>query len=302
MDGFQHLPSQQQQRCWVYTGASGSTAFQTWNKPPGVSFVHIVCVGAGGGGGGGYGYYIAGAGNIFGAAGGAHGTMTTTFLPAYNVPDTLYILPGSGGRGGGGGRSGSLAAAASAAGTAGGSSYVSYYPNTGAGYTLAVATGGGGGPQAQTGNGGSIGGAVAVSTNYPTSQIGLRNSVNQTTILQSAGHTAAMYRVVAGGFGMGTSLTAPFSGSGQGVFPAGEMAFQSASSGISQGAPGNPGTSDWQKFIFNGGMSGYHSITQNGGLAGDGAYGCGGGGGAYGNPTGSNGGRGGDGFVIITCG
>ena len=95
MDGFQHLPSQQQQRFWVYTGMSGSTAFQTWNKPPGISFVQIICVGAGGGGGAGAGYYIAPSAGvqIFAPAGGAHGTMTTTLLPAFNVPVTLRFPP-----------------------------------------------------------------------------------------------------------------------------------------------------------------------------------------------------------------
>ena len=95
MNGFQHLPSQQDQRFWVYTGISGSTAFQTWNKPPGISFVQIICVGAGGGGGGG----TARREGITttAATGGGSGAMTSVLLPAYNIPDILYILPGYGG-------------------------------------------------------------------------------------------------------------------------------------------------------------------------------------------------------------
>jgi hypothetical protein len=298
MYGFQNLPSQQQQRFWFYAGASGSTAFRTWNKPPGISFVHIICIGGSGGGGGGS-ARRAGV-SIIGATGGASGAMTSTLLPSYNTPDILYILPGYGGNGGQGGLSGSGATPGlGSVGTAGTPSYVCYYPNTAAGYVLNIANGGGGGIPGQQGNGSCVGGAAAASTAYPISQFGLRTSITGHGYLAStAGNAGALYRITAGG-GNASIINTPSAGGV--VQPAGEL-FQTVPSGQTQGAPGNNGMIDLQKFISYGGTAGYSSVTQDGGLSGNGGLGSGGAGGAYGNLTGSYGGRGGDGFVIITCG
>ena len=104
MNGFQHLPSQQDQRFWVYTGdgvsrgAGLGSAYQTWIKPPGISFVHIIAVGAAGGGSGAYIYQAGTAAR--GGSGGGSGAMTSAFLPAYLVPDTLYVTVAKGGLGG----------------------------------------------------------------------------------------------------------------------------------------------------------------------------------------------------------
>jgi hypothetical protein len=303
MQGFLDLASQQQQRFWVYTGTT-SGSFQTWIKPPGINFVHIVCVGAGGGGGGGTARRIST--TTVAATGGGSGAMTSIFLPAYNVPDTLYILSGFGGEGGRGGESGSIipggpGASLGLGGTAGTPSYVCYYPNTSSGYVLNIANGGGAGLPGQTGNGSVVGGTAVASTAYPSSQFGLRTSNIGHGYLASAGASqtvAALYRVTAGGGGA-TIINTPNIGGSLG--PAGEL-FQTVPGGTSQGAPGNNGYFDFQKFVGYGGTGGYNSVTQDGGLAGNGSYGSGGGAGAAGNLTGSNGGRGGDGFVIITCG
>jgi hypothetical protein len=301
MYGFQDLASQQQQRFWVYTGTT-SGSFQTWQKPPGISFVQIICVGAGGGGGGG------GSINsslIVGATGGGSGGITSTYLPSYNVPDTLFVLPGYGGNGGRGGESGSIIPGGSVAsqgtlGTAGTPSYVCYYPNTGPGYVLNTANGGGGGWPTNNGNQSVAGGAAIASTAYPTSQFGLRNPIAGHGYLASAGASAnvrALYRVTAGGGGRNSFPLSAF-----GINPAGQMALLTIAGGATLGAPGNNGYFDFVKFVGYGGTSGYHSGTQNAAESGQGGYGCGGGAGARGNPTGSNGGRGGDGLVIITCG
>ena len=96
MNGFQHLPSQQDQRFWVYTANRPSNGFQTWSKPPGISFVHILyCIG----------------GEVeevldlvqeehLEVVGADQVEMTDVFLPAYLVPDTLFINVGLGGAGG----------------------------------------------------------------------------------------------------------------------------------------------------------------------------------------------------------
>lgn len=296
MRGFQDLASQQQQRFWYYQGTiSGS--YQTWNKPPGISFVNIICVGAGGGGGGGSARRFGV--TLQGATGGGSGALTSVTLPAWSVPDTLYILPGYGGNGGTGGRSGSAALGAGTSGVAGTATYVSYYPNITSGYTLCVANGGGAGVLQQQGNGAITAGAASLSTAYPNAQIGLRNSLAGHAYLASTGGTvSAQYRVMAGG---GNAAIANTPSIGGAVQPAGEL-FTTVQGPATEGAPGMNGMIDLQKFIAYGGSSGYSSVTQDGGLAGAGGPGCGGAGGAYGFQTGSDGGRGGDGFVIITCG
>ena len=98
MNGFQHLPSQQDQRFWVYTAKNVSNSYWTWLKPPGISFIHIIAIGAGGGGSSSA-IWQTGVARV-GGGGGGSGGMTSTFLPAYLVPDTLYINVGIGGAGG----------------------------------------------------------------------------------------------------------------------------------------------------------------------------------------------------------
>ena len=52
MIGNFHIADSEPQRTWVYS-AGRSAIYQTWQKPPGISFVHIIAIGGGGGGGGG---------------------------------------------------------------------------------------------------------------------------------------------------------------------------------------------------------------------------------------------------------
>ena len=295
MYGFQDLASQQQQRFWYYQGTT-SGSFQTWNKPPGISFINIICVGGAGGGGGGTARRPSA--TTIGATGGATGAMTTVTLPAWNIPDTLYILPGYGGTGGTRGLSGS-AGGIGTSGTSGTPSYVCFYPNTSSGYVLSVANGGGAGLFGGGGNSTSTAGAAALTTAYPTAQIGLRTSIIGSNYLASTGATVtAVYRITAGG---GNSSIIDQDRVGGTIQPAGEL-FRDVVGGVTAGSSGMEGMIDLQKFISYGGTSGYSSVTQNGGLSGNGGPGSGGAGGAYGFLTGSNGGRGGDGFVIITCG
>ena len=295
MYGFQNLASQQDQRFWYYQGTT-SGSFQTWNKPPGISFVNIICVGGAGGGGGGTARRPGT--TTIGATGGATGAMTTVTLPAFLIPDILYILPGYGGQGGTGGLSGS-AGGIGTSGTSGTPSYVCYYPNTGSGYVLSIANGGGAGLFGGGGNGSSAAGAAAASTAYPTAQIGLRNSFSGQSYLASTGATVtAIYRITAGG---GNSPIINQDRVGSTIQPAGEL-FRDVVGGVTAGSPGMEGMIDLQKFISYGGTSGYSSVTQDAGLSGNGGPGSGGAGGAHGNLTGSFGGKGGDGFVIITCG
>lgn len=295
MDGFQHLPSQQQQRFWVYSAANRPVnGFQPWTKPPGISFVHIICIGAGGG---------ASSSAIWqtgvlraGGGGGASGGLTTVLLPAYLVPDTLYVNIGIGGAGGA--ATNTTTANAGVVGTA---TYVTYYPAQTAGYILCVANGGGGGSPAGSAG---LGGSAQTTTSLPISQIGLRNYLAGQNG-QTGGSTAApatltaVYRISGGGGGGGnTAANAVQAGSG--IDMAGDYALQRI---LSQ-----PAGSDGAKienliqFLSSGGTGASSSTTISGSTGGFGGFGSGGGGGSVGPGLGGAGGRGGDGLVIITCG
>ena len=86
-----NIPSQQQQTYTLY--ATGN--WQTWNKPRGAKMIEIFCLGGGAGG-------AVAAISIGGAAGGSgsgSGGIVRGLIPAFLLPDTLYILVGKGGIG-----------------------------------------------------------------------------------------------------------------------------------------------------------------------------------------------------------
>lgn len=299
MNGFQHLPSQQEQRFWVYTGNKVSNGFQTWSKPPGISFVHIICIGAGAGGSGAY-PYVAGTAARGGSGGGA-GALNSVFLPAYLVPDTLYINIGIGGAGG---------AASNVAGTAnvaqaGTSTYVTFYPVQGAAYSFCMANPGGAGtvPSAGAGAIGGNAGATATSTFFPNSQVGLRNYVGGqaggTGGQNGATSVTAVYRITGGGGGSGNTVGNVI-GTGASILMSGEYALQ----GVASSPAGQDGSKiqDLIKFLSAGGTGASSSTTISGSNGGWGGFGSGGGGGSVGPGIGGAGGNGGDGLVIITCG
>jgi hypothetical protein len=106
-----HIPSNSDNSKIFY--AQGSTAWQTWQKPRGAKFIQVFCLGAGGGGGGGRSSAAGGAGG----AGGGSGGIVRALIPAFLLPDTLYIQVGTGGTAGQSGATG-------AGGAVGGISYI----------------------------------------------------------------------------------------------------------------------------------------------------------------------------------
>ncbi len=293
MYGFQNLPSQQQQRFWVYTSKGVSNAFQTWSKPSGISFVHIITIGAGAGGSSGLGTNTT-AGSLGGGGGGGSGGMTDVFLPAYLVPDVLYINVGLGGAGG----TPTTSTSVRNTGIAGGGTYVGYYPIQGNSYNICFANGGNPGNTAGTGGGS---GNAATTAQLPISQIGLRNYIvgqNGTlgTIAAGGSSLTAIYRITGGMGAWGGGTIGPtFS-------PGSEYSLLSYLPQSDTTLPGAGGMSDLLKFIFTTGMPPRSTTGSSSPAAGDSAFGCGGPGGASGNPDSGAGGRGGDGLVIITCG
>lgn len=211
MNGFQHLPSQQDQRFWVYTGdgvsrgAGLGSAYQTWIKPPGISFVHIIAIGAAGGGSGAYIYQAGTAAR--GGSGGGSGAMTSAFLPAYLVPDILYISVAVGGNGG----AASTSTSANVGSNGIGATYVAFHPVDTVGYALCIANTGNAGTVPAGGSGaiGGTAGANVSSTSLPTSQIGLRNYISGQAggqgLANSTTDITAIYRITGGGAGGGNS-------------------------------------------------------------------------------------------------
>src|SRR5580698_8056940 len=73
----------------------GTAAFQVWQKPIGISMIHIALLSSGAGGGAGF----TGATSTLrgGGSGGGCGGITRFIIPAACVPDVLYVYPGAGG-------------------------------------------------------------------------------------------------------------------------------------------------------------------------------------------------------------
>ena len=101
----------------AWSAEDNTTVIQTWNKPPGVSFVYFLLIGGGG------------SGNYSSGQGGGSGAVTVWFGCAQTVPDTLQIKVAYGGGSGGVSPQG------------GGTTFV-YYWNGGAYQTLLRANGG----------------------------------------------------------------------------------------------------------------------------------------------------------------
>jgi hypothetical protein len=322
---FFDLPTNQKTDQKIYTTSSGG--FQTWQKPRGINLIDIFILGAGGGGGAG----AVSAGGAFGGGGGASGNQYHCLFPAYCLPDELYVYVGQGGSGGI--YSGSVAA------TSGTASYVSIWPAATANFIVGIASFGFFGAAGVTNSSGVGGSASAADTIGAAALAGLGISLCAVTagnisIAGQAGGSAGAtptfllpttgLRVTggtAGGIGA-TSTVAPKDPAAlptttTGIFPtlpAGASGVNSA--GQVNGGNGSNGIAIRNLNYFYGGTGGGGGGYQSGGpygfggKGGDGAYGCGGGGGGgiysatltngvTAQP--GNGGKGGDGLVIITC-
>ena len=80
-----------------YAVSSGSTQWQTWQKPNGAKMVHIYILGGGGGGGSGR---TGGINTGGGGGGGGSTAISIGLFPACMLPDILYVSVGKGGTGG----------------------------------------------------------------------------------------------------------------------------------------------------------------------------------------------------------
>lgn len=295
MSSFLHLPRPQNGVINSFAGFSTTIGgqWEVWNKPRGISFMKIICIGGGGGGGG-------GSGLSAGGSGGASGGTTNLLMSTVFLPDRLYVSAGVGGfRGlGGTGNSG---------GTAGDgiASYVSIAPSSAAIYTLCYANGGGGGA------GGTVGTAAAVAVQSSALQSGQGIF---TAYAGQAGSNRGLATTPA------TNITYPTTGlllsggaGGGGSSSAGAVvaapASQTSTYSIFQTGTAASGTADgasgleiFPLLLSTGGAGGGGNAGTTAGNGGKGGFGSGGGGGGCaGTGTGGAGGDGGSGLVIISC-
>ena len=312
MIDYSHLADISKNNQIFYCNSSGSTGWQTWNKPANAKFVQITVIGGGGGGGSGR---SSSDNPSAGGGGGGSSAMSIGFFPANLLPDTLYVSVGKGGAGG-------LGATGNASnnGGAGELSYVCVLPNTTAANVLmqsgAAAAGGGFGGGSSVGGAGGSAGTVWVA-NSVFSRLGDVTSI--------AGQGGA----IGGQLDVGTNITAaaPLTGGASGAYvTAGGASYSGGSivfggvtpnllgsaSSVANGASGGycfglPNSNSFSSYSFlsSGGAGGGSSSGSIAGDGGNASFGSGGGGGGArggsGSGTSGSGGRGGNGIVILTC-
>ena len=287
---------------------AGTNAWQTWIKPPNCKWVNFFLVGGGAGGQGGQ---IGAASTRSGGSGGGSAAFAYITVPAFALPDQLYLQVG---RGGFFGESGGTPQ-----GGPGGLSYVCTIPDTTSPYNILMKSG--------TAGAGALGVSATAGTVITAADILLSDVAFISAYAGQAGGTGGSssgaapnvtpsgkpFTGGAGGAGCSSVGTLGTSASIVGIldFPTisggTNTAVQSATAGF-----GNNGYATRENFVgpnfktpmyFTGGAGG-GAASQTagiGGKGGDGMFGCGGGGGgAGGNSTAGIGGIGGDGFIMIT--
>lgn len=280
--------------------STGVADWQTWIKPRGISMVGIWGIGGAGGGGGG----LTGATGSArgGGSGGGSATITRLFLPAFMLPDVLFVLPGLGGPGG----------AASGNGTIGVQTLVCVKPvNTSPYQLLQAAPGGAGLVGTTTTNTGGPAGAAAVvtSTSWLASALFLSNAGvaggaggSGAAAATGTGQTAFNNHILTGGCGGASTQATGNTNSAGSAVAAGGLLEILIPGGLIAGGAGVDGISSLSPFWSTGGTGGGSNgaAAQVGGKGGKGGFGSGGGGGG-GGVTGGAGGDGGDGLVLIAC-
>lgn len=281
-----HIPNSRQD---IQIFHAAGTTWQTWRKPRKCSYVWIMCIGGGGGGGGGAAMSF----DTTGAIGGGGGGVTRALYNAQILPDILYVQVGSGGAGGAGA---TVSGANGSTGSAGTRSWVALQPSIVAqnmviGSGVSGAAGGTSNPAGATASGES-----AITTASAT-------FLSLSLFSATAGQTSPNPAIAADVTPLTSQITtagAPFAG---GILATSiSPAIPSAFNGITAG-PGGNGITSWKPFYSLGGAGGGALAGSSGGKGGDGGIGSGGGGGGSATITSGqvagNGGRGGDGLVVI---
>ena len=288
------------------TSGSNNVRGRLWYKPRGCSMVYFFL--QGGGGPGGSGRLDAAGTNRFGGGGGGSSGIALLLLPAWAVPDQLWVVAGDGGPGG---DPQTVNSTSGNPGSLSGASYL-YYPTQGgsqAFVTCSPGVGGTGGTSA-AGTAG-VGGSPALNA-YWMDQLAITKTINGAT--GSGGSSGAGLAVSqqtffgqgAGGGGVtnvnthsaGGTITNLNAIAGLSVFP------RLINGGAAGGGHGESGLSfRGGPHLQTGGAGGGGNDATDGGDGGNGGIGCGGGGGGGATNGGQSGrgGRGGPGMVAITA-
>jgi hypothetical protein len=304
----------------VQTFNANASSWQSWTKPNDAMLIHILCIGGGGGAGGGC--ALSGT-NQSGGGGGAPGGISSMFVPAFLIPDTLYLQIGAGGLGGASVTNGNNGNA----GQVGQPSYVAFYPSyTGTSQvgnllissslnTAGAGVGGSGGNL--TGGQGASPTVVSVGATAPfylglgqfTSTQGTAAAGRANNSVASApGIDITVTAITTGGCSGGGTNSNPGSGVGSGgniVSPSSLIPWLTTVQGTrgnfySGRASADNGYTVIKPLQFLGGGGGGGDYTNQGGNGGNGSTGCGGGAGGSAASYGGRGGNGGNGIVIIT--
>jgi hypothetical protein len=258
----------------TFYAMGGTNDWQTWEKSRGAKMIQILCVGSGAGGT----QAAAGVGGASGGRGGSSAGISRVMIPAFLLPDTLFIQVPVGGVIGGNG----------------GISYVALAPVTTSSALVAASSATVAGPTT----------AATIATATAFNSLGLFISIagvaGAAGGIQTTGPStnALATTVLTGGAGGAGKISGgAFNGgniNGAGPLPTISGSIANATN------TGNSGVYLLQPFCATGGAGGGSSTGNVGYNGGDGAYGCGGGGGGSARTTGGSGGKGGDGIVIIT--
>ena len=293
MIDYQNLPDNAKVDWFMQPTATNEV--RTWTKPAGCNFVYIVA--AGGGGFGGNGFSGAAGTARGGGGGGGTGLFATLLVPAFLIPDTLFIKVGRGG--------------IRATSTNGTSTVISAYRVSSiTEYFLNLQQGGNGANGSSTSGGAGAGLTTFTITNQPLSTIGKIQGVNGLgggaagAIAGANGLVATLTFTLSGGAGGASTTSGDFAGGSvlSAYNQSNSLTVINGGAAVSNAVAGqnDGGSGFWipKRFAFFGGAGGGASNNGVGGNGGKGAYGCGGGGGGAGI-IGGQGGDGGDGFAII---
>lgn len=312
MFDFGHLPRGADVQIYqggAVVGGSDGRNWRVWNKPRGASIVQALVIGPGAGGSGGK---PGAAANAGGGGGGGSAGQVSILVPAFFLPDMLFVETGCGGKGGGEDDVGAVPPLLSR---------IVLAPSLAPPQASIIAQSGfasGGAPGSiLVGGVGGLGGQGSARfapglKNIIDGQTGAAGGFNAggNNINPIPDGTGLVTTAGAGGAGLGS--TVGFDGGGQLGGGGNELFFHyclggaGASSSTTDGLNGSNGLS-WASgmaFFYGGagGGSGHPlGVTSNGANGGVGGYGCGGGGGGA-CLTGQTPGRGGDGgpgLVII---
>jgi len=284
---FTHILSQPQQSYTFY--ATGN--WQTWSKPRNAKMIQIFCLGGGAGGS-----VTQGAAGTNGGGGGGSAGIVRGIIPAFLLPDTIYILVGVGGAG---------ATTNSVNGLAGGISYIGLQPSISEQTLICKSSTVGAAGGIISGVGGAAA-SISVVSLSAFGNLGLFTATAGVNGLTGGANTGAVglsqaalgSNITTGGAG-GGGKTASVFGAGGNITSASAILTTQVNGGVTVAQAGDSGYGTFQPFCGTGGAGGAGITTGAGGRGGNGWYGCGGGG-AGGGSTASKAGNGGDGLVIIT--